>query len=244
VPLTIHAEQRHLGWDNSIPPVAVVAAGSEVVFEVPDASGGQLGPSSTADDIASLDPAGVNPVTGPILVVGAEPGDALRVTFRAFEPAGWGWTAIIPGFGLLAEDFADPALHLWEYDPADGEPAHLGDVASIPLRPFPGTIGVAPAAPGRHSVIPPRSVGGNLDTRDLVEGAVLWLPVEVPGALLSIGDTHAAQGDGEVCGTAIESPMTVVVQIDVERGAPPPAPRRPPPRGGAGAPPPPHRPPV
>jgi acetamidase/formamidase len=84
---------------------------------------------------------------------------------------------------------------------------------------------VAPAGPGPHPVVPPRRVGGNLDTRDLVAGTTLWLPVEVEGALLSIGDTHAAQGDGEVCGTAIESAMDVVVTIDVEAGAAPDFPR-------------------
>ena len=83
----------------------------------------------------------------------------------------------------------------------------FGSHARVPLRPFAGTIGVAPAEPGHHSVIPPRAVGGNMDIRDLTAGAVLHLPVAVPGALFSIGDTHAAQGDGEVCGTAIESAM-------------------------------------
>ncbi len=81
----------------------------------------------------------------------------------------------------------------------------------MPLKPFAGTIGVAPAEPGLHSIVPPRRVGGNMDIRDLAAGTVLYLPVEVAGALFSVGDTHAAQGDGEVCGTAIESPMDVVL---------------------------------
>ena len=86
------------------------------------------------------------------------------------------------------------------------------------MKPFPGTIGVAPAPSGAHSVVNPRPVGGNMDTRDLSAGSVLYLPVEVPGALFSLGDAHAAQGDGEVCGTAIESPMQVTVKLEVEKG--------------------------
>ncbi len=157
-----------------------------------------------------MDPDGVNPVTGPVFVDGAEPGDALKVTIGDFGPSGFGWTAIIPGFGLLADQFTEPRLHLWSYDPTGREPMLFGRYARVPLKPFAGTVGVAPAEPGHHSVIPPRPVGGNMDVRDLTAGAVLYLPVEVPGALFSIGDTHAAQGDGEVCGTAIESAMEVV----------------------------------
>ena len=99
------------------------------------------------------------------------------------------------------------------------EPALYGKNARVPLKPFAGTIGVAPAEAGHHSVVPPRRVGGNLDIRDLAAGTVLYLPVEVAGALFSVGDTHAAQGDGEVCGTAIESPMDVVLTLDLVKDA-------------------------
>ena len=98
-------------------------------------------------------------------------------------------------------------------------PAMYGPGGRVPLKPFPGTIGVAPAEPGLHSIVPPRRVGGNMDIRDLAVGAELYLPVEVAGALFSVGDTHAAQGDGEVCGTAIESPMTVVLTFDLVKDA-------------------------
>jgi acetamidase/formamidase len=94
-----------------------------------------------------------------------------------------------------------------------------GPGGRVPLRPFPGTIGVAPAAPGLHSIVPPRNVGGNMDVRDIVEGVELYLPVEVDGALFSVGDTHAAQGDGEVCGTAIESPIDVALKLELVKGA-------------------------
>jgi acetamidase/formamidase len=172
-----------------------------------------------------MDPARVNPVTGPIYVEGARPGDALCVTFERFEPSGFGWSAIIPGFGLLADEFREPHLCLWEYERSGSTPALFGEQARIPLAPFVGTIGVAPAERGKHSVIPPRRVGGNMDIRDLGAGARLYLPVEVEGALLSVGDTHAAQGDGEVCGTAIESAMNVLLTIELVPGAAPRTPR-------------------
>jgi acetamidase/formamidase len=98
-------------------------------------------------------------------------------------------------------------------------PAAFSPMGRVPLKPFTGTIGLAPAEPGLHSVVPPRRVGGNMDIRDLSTGTVLYLPVEVAGALFSVGDTHAAQGDGEVCGTAIESPMSVVLEFDLVKGA-------------------------
>ncbi len=212
---TVHAVHHHFGWDNSIPPVLRVEPGETVAFEVVDASGGQLRPDSTAAEVARLDFGRVNPVTGPVFVEGAEPGDALVVEVVDFEPSGWGWTAIVPGFGLLADQFPDPWLHVSRYD--EGGVEFLPGIR-LPVRPFPGTIGVAPAEPGRHSVVPPREVGGNMDVRDLTRGAVLYLPVRVPGALFSVGDTHAAQGDGEVCGTAVESPMRVRLRFDLRKG--------------------------
>jgi acetamidase/formamidase len=151
-------------------------------------------------------------------VEGAKPGDALKITVLSFRPSGWGWTGNIPGFGLLSDQFPDARLHHWNYDPGLS-PAMYGPGGRVPLRPFTGTIGVAPAAPGLHSIIPPRNVGGNMDARDIAEGAELYLPIEVDGAIFSVGDTHAAQGDGEVCGTAIESPIDVTLGFDLVKGA-------------------------
>lgn len=221
---TIHRARHHYGWDNSLPPALRIEPGQSVHFECLDSSAGQLGPSSTVADVAALDFGKINPVTGPVWVEGAMPGDALKITIDGFTPqvaegTAWGWTANIPGFGLLADQFTDPALTIWKYDAANPQAALFGSEGKVPLKPFAGTIGCALAEPGSHTVVPPRRVGGNLDIRDLAAGTVLYLPVEVEGALFSIGDTHAAQGDGEVCGTAIESPMDVSLRFELVKNA-------------------------
>nr|WP_298681860.1 acetamidase/formamidase family protein [uncultured Dongia sp.] len=216
---TIHRHNHHHGWDNSLKPVLTVAPGTVVELETIDSSGGQITPAWTVADMGKLDFAKVNPTTGPIYIDGAEPGDAVKVTLLSYKPSGWGWTANIPGFGLLADQFKDPALHIWKYDATSLAPAMFGSIAAVPLKPFAGTIGLAPAEAGLHSVVPPRRMGGNMDIRDMAAGTELLLPVEVAGGLFSLGDTHAAQGDGEVCGTAIESPMDVTVKLDLVKGA-------------------------
>ena len=109
---TIHKAHSHYGWDNSFEPRLTLAPGETVEFETVDASGAQLSPESTVEDVERLDFGKVNPVTGPVVVDGAEPGDSLKVTLLGFEPSGWGWTANIPGFGLLADQFPEPALNL------------------------------------------------------------------------------------------------------------------------------------
>ena len=215
---TIH--HQHHGWDNSFTPTVRIAPGESLEFEVADASGGQLTEKSIVADVLRMDFGKINPVTGPVFIDGALPGDILKVTLLSFAPSGWGWTANIPGFGLLADDFKQPALHLWHYHAHSLEPALFGKGCKVPLKPFTGTIGVAPAAAGLHSIVPPRRVGGNMDVRDLSQGTELFLPVEVAGGLFSVGDTHAAQGDGEVCGTAIESPMRVALKFDLLKQTP------------------------
>jgi len=222
---TIHDTHRQYAWDSTIPPVATAAPGDTLTLTVRDAWDGVITPDSDVSILRTDMSGRVNPVTGPIYLDGAQPGDTLVVTLESYRPSGWGWTANIPGFGLLAEDFKDAALHLWRYDPEGRTPLMFGQTAQIPLQPFAGTIGVAPAAAGPHDIIPPRRTGGNMDIRDLVAGSTLHLPVEVEGALLSIGDTHAAQGDGEVCGTSIESPMEVTVTLRLERQNAAPFPR-------------------
>lgn len=203
-------------WDNSIEPVVEVDSGDDVLLHVRDASDEQIRADSTADDVGALDLSHVNPVSGPVFVKDARPGDTLAVEVVELRPREWGWTAIIPGFGLLAEEFPDPWLRISQVDEAGGR-VRFGERVVLPYRPFPGTLGVAPAEPGSHSVIPPTRFGGNMDTRHLTTGVTVYLPVGVEGALFSLGDTHAAQGDGEVCGTAIETAMDVVVRLSVRR---------------------------
>jgi len=222
---TIHEHQCHYGWNNANEPAIRIAPGETVEFRPLDSSGAQLSANSTVADIARLDFARVNPVAGPVHVDGAEPGDALKVTLLDFTTSGWGWTANIPGFGLLAEDFTEPALHIWKYDSTTLAPAMYGPGGRVPLKPFCGTIGLAPAEAGTHSIVPPRRMGGNMDIRDLCAGTELYLPVEVAGGLFSVGDTHATQGDGEVCGTAIESPCILAARFDLVKAANLPFPR-------------------
>jgi formamidase len=222
---TIHQQHHHFGWDRSIEPVLSVQPGQTVEIETTDSSGGQLNARSELPDLIDLSFDRVNPVTGPIYIEGAEPGDAVVVTFLDFQPSGWGWTANIPGFGLLTDQFPDASLHIWSYDSVSMKPALYGPGGEVPLKPFAGTVGLALSEEGLHSVVPPRRVGGNLDIRDNCVGTTLCLPVEVAGGLLSLGDTHAAQGDGEVCGTAIESPMVVSIKIDLLKSVNYPYPR-------------------
>jgi acetamidase/formamidase len=218
-PRTLHSVREdafNYVWDNAIEPALEVEPGAVVELHVRDASDEQIHAGSGPEDVTRLDFDHVNPVSGPVFVKGARPGDVLAVDVLEFRPPTWGWTALIPGFGLLADEFPEPWLRISLVDAAAGRVV-WSDEVSLPYRPFPGTIGVAPAAPGRHPILPPSRWGGNLDTKHLVAGSTLYLPVGVEGALFSLGDTHAAQGDGEVCGTAIETAMDVVVRLSVRR---------------------------
>jgi acetamidase/formamidase len=212
----LRGDAFNYAWDNSIEPALEIASGETVLLHVRDASDEQINADSAAEDVLRLDFSHVNPVSGPIFVKDARPGDALEVELLEFRPQGWGWTAIIPGFGLLADEYPDPWLRISEVDPHAGL-VRFSEQVTLPWRPFPGTLGVAPADPGEHSIVPPTRWGGNMDTKHLNPGARLYLPVGVEGALFSLGDTHAAQGDGEVCGTAIETAMDVVLRLTVRK---------------------------
>lgn len=201
-------------WDNSVEPALEIESGELVQLHVRDASDEQIHRGSGVEDVAKLDFSHVNPVSGPVFVKGARPGDVLQVELLEFGPSEWGWTAIIPGFGLLADEFPEPWLRISEVDAASGR-VRFGAGITLPHRPFPGTLGVAMPEPGEHSIVPPSRFGGNMDVKHLVVGTCLFLPVGVEGALFSLGDTHAAQGDGEVCGTAIETAMDVVLRLSV-----------------------------
>ena len=213
---TIHQHQHHHDWDRDHAPALEVEDGASVEFDTTDASGGQLDASSTAADLETIDFARVNPVSGPVFVRGARPGDVLEVEVLELGMTGWGWTAIIPGFGLLADQFPAPWLKHWDLTPG-AEVVSFADGIEVPIAPFPGTIGLAPPTPGPHPTVPPHAWGGNLDTKHLTAGTKLYLPVGVEGASFSVGDTHAAQGDGEVCGTAIESRMRIALRFRVRR---------------------------
>ena len=203
-------------WDNSLEPAVEIHSGDAVEFHVRDASDEQITATSGAADVEKLDFTHVNPVSGPVFVKGASPGDVLEIEIVEFRPQDWGWTALIPGFGLLADEFTEPWLKISKVDRQRFRVV-WSDSITLPYRPFPGTIGVAPAEPGEHSIVPPSRWGGNLDTKHLRAGTSLYLPVGVEGALFSVGDTHATQGDGEVCGTAIETAMDVVLRLSVRR---------------------------
>jgi len=213
--------QTHGVWDHSIAPVVQIAPGDRIEVELENASGGQLARNSQASSLSTLDFSRINPVTGPIYVDGAKPGDALVVEILGLDVDAWGWTANIPGFGLLADRFLDPALYISRI--AGGAIELFGGL-SLPCVPMIGTIGVAPAEAGSFSVVPPTRSGGNMDIRHVGAGARLYLPVAVDGALLSLGDGHAAQGDGEVCGTAIETTSVATLRISLERDRHLPAP--------------------
>lgn len=202
----------HYSWDKSIEPIAHVAPGEVFELDVQEASGGRITQNSCHEDVLGLDPAFANPVTGPIYIDGAEPGDALVLEMLDYSLSGWGWTALIPEFGLLAEDFPDPYLHLSQHDQRY---VHFTPDIKIPLAPFPGTIGVALNEGEGSPVLVPHRCGGNIDCRHVVRGSRLLLPVECEGALLSIGDSHALQSDGEVCGTAVESPMGLQFKVSL-----------------------------
>jgi acetamidase/formamidase len=203
--------------------VLSIESGDTLVVHTRDVSDNQIAPDSTADALSTLDWDRVYPLAGPIRVEGARPGDTLAVEILDLHTQGWGWTAIIPGFGLLADEFTDPYLKV--FDLTRGQVTHMRDDIAVPIEPFLGTMGVCPAGASKQPVMPPGPFGGNMDTRQLVRGTTLYLPVQVEGALFSCGDAHAAQGDGEVCVTGIESPMYAVLRFTLENGRALPAPQ-------------------
>jgi acetamidase/formamidase len=216
-------DRVHFTWDVSHEPVIAIDSGDTVVVETRDVSDNQIGPDSTVDVIAGLDWDRVYPLAGPIAVNGAQPGDTLAVEVLDLHTQGWGWTAILPGLGLLADDFPDAYLRI--FDLSAGDVTYLRDDIAIPIEPFLGTMGVCPAGANAQPVMPPGKFGGNMDTRQLTRGTTLYLPVQVAGALFSCGDAHGAQGDGEVCVTGLESPMYGALRFTLHKDRPIPAPQ-------------------
>jgi acetamidase/formamidase len=216
--------RTHRRWDVDVAPVLRVQPGDTVTAETDDFAGGQITRESTAEAVATLDFDQIYPLAGPVFVEGAEPGDALAVEILDFELPDWGWACIIPGFGLLPPgEFREPAIRF--FDLTGGDTTELCPGVRIPIEPFCGTMGVPGAGMRNVPVPPPHAGGGNIDNRHLTRGATLYLPVGVPGGLLSIGDAHAAQGDGEVAISGIECAMTTTYRVGVIKGLAIPAPQ-------------------
>ncbi len=245
--MRVASSSFHNRWHPDIPPVARVQPGDTITLETQDGLAGQLTRASTHADCETPDLGPAHPLTGPVFVEGAEPGDVLEVEILGYETPDFGVNCVVPGFGFLADVFTEGFFVPWELDGTHARSPELPGVA-VSACVHAGVIGVAPshelmraqrareeriraaggpvadeqpeaaipasAATGLRT-IPPRETGGNLDIRRLVAGSTLLLPVHVPGALLSIGDVHFAQGDGEVCGTGIEIAAAVTVRVGV-----------------------------
>jgi len=216
-------EQVHFTWDTGNEPRLVIDSGDTIVVWTRDVSDNQIGPDSDVSVIAGLDWNRVYPLLGPIGVQGAEPGDTLAIEVLDIRTQGWGWTAILPGLGLLPDDF--PEAYLRVFDLSHGDVAYLRDDIAIPLDPFFGTMGVCPAGASAQPVMPPGIFGGNMDVRQIVRGSTLYLPVQVDRALFSCGDAHGCQGDGEVCVTGLEAAMFAALRLTLEKGRSIPAPQ-------------------
>src|SRR5438105_8824165 len=219
LPATLETTQW--GWfDNAQAPVLRVNSGDTIVMETMMHSHNQVVPGATIEQIkktrTDFPGRGPHTLTGPVYIEGAEPGDVLRVQINKIVPRAYGTNFNVPGmFGEFPSKFPDGQVKYFYLD-LDRKIAEFAPGIEIPLAPFPGTIGVARAEPGQYSSVPPGRYAGNLDVRDLTGGAALYVPVFVKGALLWTGDSHAAQGNGEVNLTALEpayKEMSVTVEV-------------------------------
>ena len=214
----LDASQLVHRWNNRTPARLTVAPGDTVEVEMADSSGFQVQPDWTTLDLKNkLDPLLIHALTGPIAVDGAEPGDQLVLHLEGFEHRGWAWTSLIPGLGLLPEDFAAHHLFIWKLE---GAKTTTFPGVTLDLHPFAGIIGVQRAEAGEFRTRAPGVFGGNMDVRHLTEGTTLYLPVQTRGANLLAGDCHAAQGDGEVCINGMEAPMRGRFRIELIKQKP------------------------
>jgi len=248
-PLAAEPHTGHNRYHPDIAPALEVAEGEEIALETRDALDGQIGPDATVADLATVDANLVHPLTGPVLVKGAEPGDMIEVEFLDIVPQATAFSAIVPGLGFLRDIVTTPFVVNWKIRDGWATADEIPGVR-IPGAPFMGISAVAPSAqrlkewtereqraleaggfilppdqagavPGGRCgleglrTLPPRENGGNFDVKQLTKGAKLLLPVFAKGALFSTGDAHFAQGDGEVCVTAVEMGATVVVRFKV-----------------------------
>jgi acetamidase/formamidase len=213
----LSAEPTHSRWNADLPPRLTIESGDVVHFECQDSSGAQVRPGMTAKELTGIDRGKIHALTGPVAVHGADPGDVLQIDVLEVRHKGWGWSSVIEGLGFLKERFRGPVLFHWELDENE---THSLAPAVVPLRPFCGIMGVAPAERGEFRTRAPGVFGGNLDVRELCAGATLYLPVLQLGALFSCGDAHAAQGDGEVCINGIECPADVTLCFNLHKAQP------------------------
>ena len=208
------ADQTHNKFSQAIPPVVRVPSGSVIEAHTHEATGGQLNVDSTIEDWGKVDFDKIHTLTGPIYVEGAESGDVLAVKLLELEPGDWGWTATGTEMGFLKGEKETAQLKTYKLDKENNR-VQFAEGISIPLKPFPGVMGVAPPTDEMLVTFPPRANGGNMDDPNLVAGTTAYFPVFVEGALFSIGDPHAVQGLGEVVGTAVEAPMRIVFRVEV-----------------------------
>jgi acetamidase/formamidase len=206
----------HYKWNRAHKPALTVNPGDTVTFDVNDVLSWQLTEKSRSSDLSTLDNEKLYPLAGPVYVEGAEPGDALVLDILDVKIDDFGWTAIIPGLGLL-DEFKKPYLYKWKLN--DVRFAKFEKGIRIPIRPFCGVLGVAPTKEGSSDVMPPGRHGGNMDIRHTTAGSRVRLPVQVRGALFSTGDVHAAMGDGEICVCAIECAGSAKIRFGLEKGA-------------------------
>ncbi|HTY82780.1 MAG TPA: acetamidase/formamidase family protein [Silvibacterium sp.] len=218
---TLSASPTHSRWNRSLEPRIEIASGDTVHMECIDSSGSQVRPGMAVEEFLAIDRGRIHALTGPIFIRDSAPGDTLAIEVLEVSHKGWGWSSVIPGLGFLKERFADPFLFHWTLE--DRVTRSLSP-AIVPLRPFCGVMGVAPAEDGEFRTRPPGSFGGNMDVRELCAGSTLYLPVLNRGALFSAGDAHAAQGDGEVCINGIECPANVTLRFHLHRHQPLPGP--------------------
>jgi len=202
-------DNLHYCWDNAIPPQLEIEPGDSVAFETRDASDGHAWGGFETRKAKDG-----HPLTGPVYIKGAKPGDVLEIEVLNIQTAKRGWTSFQPGRGLLPDDFSNSFLNIWELQTSEGW-ADFRPGIRVPLEPFCGVMGLAWNEPGEHSTIPPRRFGGNMDIKQLTAGSRLHLPITVEGGLFSVGDCHAAQGDGEVCITAIETDGLVNLRFNL-----------------------------
>jgi acetamidase/formamidase len=206
----IDGSRIHHRWDRALEPTLEIASGDVVHFELLMAGHGQVERDAPIED-ARFDFDTLYNLAGPIFVAGAEPGDTLEIEVLALHPGSWGWTVVLPELGLLADAFPEPFIRY--FDLTGREVAHLTKGVGVPIAPFLGTMGTHPYEPVAAPPFPPHRGGGNIDTRHLVAGTTLWLPIWCRGAYFSCGDPHAAQGDGEVCVSAIECAMEATLRF-------------------------------